>query len=78
MKDIRRCRAICQIRLQEFWFGDATMADVLDAYGVERGDDCHGRVVKYLLKTKKDFINGFSFFTRESVDEKMREMCMKG
>ena len=72
-----RSRRICQIKIQEFWFQECDIKEVLSAYDINKGDACHDSVVKLLLKTRKDFINGFSFFTRESIDDKIVRLMQK-
>ena len=68
------CRSICRGMIQSYWFNAAELKDVVETYGIEEGDECRDSVVKLLLKTKKDFSRGFSFFTRESVDEKIMRL----
>lgn len=70
-------RKLCQQTVQEFWLGRKDVRDVLDVYEIRKEDECHDSLVKFLLKTKRDFINGFSFFTRESIDAKIMHMTEK-
>lgn len=66
-----KLRNLCRQTIQKFWFQKKELKDVLHVYGIEKTDACHDSVAKLLLKTRKDFINGFSFFTRESIDDKI-------
>ena len=74
MPSTRDMRFYCASTLQMFWFRKKELKDVLDAYEIRHGDACHDTMAKLLLKTRKDFINGFSFFTREDIDTKIMKI----
>ena len=71
------CRNLCRLAIQRFWLQRNELKDVLDVYGIGKDDKCRESVVKLLLKTRRDFINGFSFFTRESVDGQVLNLMRK-
>ena len=82
-KDTWKLRALCREAVQRFWFGRMDINEVLDIYCIAPDEPCREAIAKTLKKTKRDFINGFSFFTRESTDkeiistmEKMHARCM--
>lgn len=64
-------RNVCREAIQRYWFGRCEIKDVLSIYGIENDEPCHDHVVKVLIKSKKDFQHGYSFFTRETIDEKV-------
>ena len=66
-----RMRNLCRQAIQEFWFQNREIDEVMDVYNLHRGDGCYEHVEKVLLKTRKDFINGFSFFTRNDTDDRI-------
>lgn len=76
-KTLWKLRNLCRQTIQEFWFDKKELKDVLHVYCIEKGDECHDSVSKLLLKTRKDFIKGFSFFTRESIDDKILRLMKK-
>lgn len=71
MKTTWILRKLCQCTVQSFWLGRCELKDVLGVYQITKEDRCHDTVAKLLMKTKKDFVNGFSFFTREDIDKKI-------
>ena len=63
-----------KVAIQKFWFGELMMDDVLKAYGIKKDSPNYEKVLKILVKTKRDFVNGWSFFTREGIDLKIRKI----
>ena len=57
--------------IQRYWFNELTLEDVLREYGIRRGNQHREAVSKVLMKSKKDFQFGWSFFTREDIDDKI-------
>lgn len=76
-KSMWKYRSVCAQSVQSFWLGRCEMKDVMEMYGISPEDRCHGSVTKLLIKTKKDFVHGFSFFTRESTDLKIVGLMRK-
>lgn len=54
--------------IQRYWFNEMTLDDVLREYGIRRGSPHREAVSKVLMKSKRDFQAGWSFFTREDID----------
>jgi hypothetical protein len=75
--ELCKMKRLCQKTIQEFWFQQKELKDVLRVYGIEKTDASHDSVTKLLLKTRKDFINGFSFFTKEGTDDKIVRLVQK-
>lgn len=83
--ELWKLRNLCRQTIQEFWLRRKDIKDVLHVHDITAEDECYDSVTKLLIKTRKDFINGFSFFTRESIDdkiirlmEKYHHRCMRG
>lgn len=72
---MKRSEMNTKIAIQRFWFGELKIEDVLKGYGLSKGGSPNReKVVKILVKTKRDFVNGWSFFTREGIDLKIRKI----
>ena len=65
---------LAQIRIQKYWFGDGTLKEIMDTYEIRRDHKVYDKVVAVIEKSKKQFIKGFSFFTREDIDKKVLEL----
>lgn len=63
-----------QIFIQKFWFGEKSIEEVIETYGVKKGDDRYERMAKVLNKSKKDFLNGSAITFREGVDEQLQNL----
>ena len=63
--------------IQRYWFDEATISDVMEHYGIKNDDNCRESVAKVLVKSKKDFRNGWSYFTREDIDSKIRSIVSR-
>ena len=79
--EIERKRHKCpkmggKFAIQKYWLDRIGIEDVMEHYGLESSDGNYGKVRKIVEKSKKDFRNGWSFFTREDIDRKILVLCM--
>lgn len=75
----RECRNYCgdgKYAIQKYWFDEIMIDDVMRAYGIRETDRNYEKAKKIVMKSKKDFRNGWSFFTREDIDNKVSVLCM--
>lgn len=70
----KELKMIGKFAIQKYWLDIVSLEDVLKAYGLTMGSPHRSIVVKILQKTKRDFIHGWSFFTREDIDLKIRKI----
>lgn len=72
------CQNCCggKYAIQKYWFDDLTIDDVMKTYGIKETDRHYEKAKKIVMKSKKDFRNGWSFFTREDIDKKIVILCM--
>lgn len=70
---------INQLAIQKFWFGERCCSEVLDTYNIT-DERVKEKVKKILIRSKQEFLRGYSHFTRETIDKEIQKVidsCMK-
>ena len=65
-------KAVTVKMVQQFWFGEVFLEDLLKAYGVYDDAKLRKPVESILMKSRRDFKDGWTFFTREDIDRDVR------
>lgn len=70
---------VYQIRraIQDYWFDENTLENILTKYGFQPNSTEWNTAGAILVKSKKQFEQGFSHFNSDDIDRKIRRDCMK-
>lgn len=75
--ETRRNKYLCYQYIQQLWFGKKEVEDVIALYGVDQTQVEYPMVVKVLEKSRRDFIRGSIFLSRENIDGKIMAIIRK-
>ena len=65
-----------QYEIQRYWFSETTETEVLKRYGLKPGTHKWEKARAILAKSRKQFIQGLSHFTRNDIDRKIMAVCV--
>ena len=64
--------------IQRYWLGTGTLESALLAFNLKRDDPRRAKAAAIIAKSKKDFVAGWSFFTREDIEKKVLAAIERG